>query len=160
LESSSPGWNSIQDFIEQFLTKIPRKLLASAAIKIGAYARGMRYLELEARSDHLLKAQSKDASHTVFDITLTGDTEEAVPATNSNNDQGKESVIPVMRWNDYANGVLPPLTVELIDFSMEIYAKLGDADASQVHFPPSLHRLPYMSPRESRNFAKFKVFPM
>jgi hypothetical protein len=108
-----------------FLKKIPRKLLASAAIKIGAYARGLRYLEVEARNDHIAILNSREPA--VFD--MTEETElTAAAATN----EEKNSSVPLMKWNDFANGALPPLNSELIDFSMEIYAKLGDADALQV----------------------------
>lgn len=103
-------------------------MLASAAIKIGAYARGLRYLEIEARNDHLCKIRMKKDSPAVYDITLTGD---SFPASANQNEE-KDSTIPLVKWNDLANGALPPLTSELVDFSMEIYAKLGDADALQV----------------------------
>jgi hypothetical protein len=98
--------------------------LASAAIKIGAYARGLRYLEVEARNDHIAFLNSREPP--VFDMT------EETELTAAQEEKDKESSVPLMKWNDFANGALPPLNSELIDFSMEIYAKLGDADALQV----------------------------
>lgn len=121
----TPGWPNISDLMGNFLKKIPRKLLASAAIKIGAYARGLRYLEVEARNDHITNLNSKRAPP-FFDMT-----EETELTANEDKKEDNHSA-PMMKWNDFANGALPPLNSELIDFSMEIYAKLGDADALQV----------------------------
>lgn len=123
---------------------IPQQLLACAAIKIGAYARGLRYLEIQARNDHLMKRKppSAENSNNIVDISLTDETESNPNINILHNNEEKEEVtsskqswhmlMPLMKINDYANGVLPPLTNELVNFMMEIYARLGDADAIQV----------------------------
>lgn len=121
---------------------IPQQLLACAAIKIGAYARGLRYLEIQARHEHLTKRTPRESN--VFDISLTGETESNPNTSIIVNNEEKEvaqgstqswhMLMPLMKINDYANGVLPPLNSELVNFMFEIYARLGDADSIQVSY--------------------------
>ena len=130
---------NVSVIITEFLVMIPQQLLACAAIKIGAYARGLRYLELQARQEYLTKRTPRESN--VFDISLTGEAESS-STTNvcvhndekeiSSSSQTWHMLMPLMKWNDYANGFLPPLNNVLVNFMMEIYARLGDADAIQV----------------------------
>lgn len=137
-------WKDISEIITEFLEMIPQQLLACAAIKIGAYARGLRYLELQARQEHLQKRSPHESN--VFDISCTGETDSNPNnniAVGTNNEEKESSsllnpvqswniLMPLMKWNDYANGALPPLNNEIVNSMMEIYARLGDADALQV----------------------------
>ena len=102
---------------------MPKLLLGHAAVRIGAYARGMRYFELMAREEHLSNIH-RPHDDSVTDL-MSLDERGGVGGGSGS------SYLPIVKRHDCANGSLPVLSIDMIDSMMEICASLEDADALQ-----------------------------
>lgn len=99
--SGSPSKEEFRDSVCRLLNQIPKDLLSLAALRMGAYARSLRYAESHCRETHNMLRRGGESS---------------------------QASKRLLRY-DGSNYELPQPTEALIDMLVEIYVKLGDQDA-------------------------------
>jgi hypothetical protein len=124
-------WAPACTALTSLLEAIPKTLLGYAAVRIGAHARAARYFEVQARADFALNRKMSQQI-TLTDDATTGQLREGGGKGAEASGTPKPDLFPTIARNDYANGCLPVLSAQLVDYLMEICARLGDADTLQV----------------------------